>query len=583
MGLRDLGRRLKAARRGEGCKGARRAPDEGAGANAEPLADLTERMARVEATAPNLHASLVRLDPYQLSAVLTDEPVVSLRAQVGSGKTTVLAHKVVLMHRVEGIPLADMAVLTFTQKAAAEIADRVRALGGEVRAGDLRYFGTFHAVAAAILREEGAAEVSGRSPRFGILDEEERLALLDEIVEKDGLSIKYRARLAMRLEALEQGRPLVGAMKYPDDIVLLRDRYEEEKRRRDLFDFDDLILWGTRVLEGGAGARPRWAAVDEFQDCDPSQLAFLRAWMRRGDGAKEVKHRGLFVVGDPHQLVYSFRGGDARIFEDFEADFGARVFRLPCNYRSTDAILLAARAVLGGRCGRLTGTRDAGTPLRLLRHHDPTQEALYLARRLERYSSEERRETAILFRKREQARPIAEALDAAAIPHAGIHGEVAAGTVSLLTFHGAKGLEFDTVFLVGVNDGLVPLASSFGDPEAESEEQRLLFVGMTRARDRLEISYLADPRDFGARPEKSRFLDLIPESLIEDEIPHLDAEPSAIGHSPGARVAHSRYGAGRVLAVNASTVTVHFDLHGVKTFSLAFGDLGLEGLAADES
>ncbi len=579
MGLRDLGRRLKAARRGERPPSPPLADD---GACAPPLPDLEERLARVAAKAPLFHESLTRLDPYQLSAVLTEEPVVSVRAQVGSGKTTVLAHKVIWMHRVEGIPLSDMAVLTFTRKAAGEMADRVRELCGDVQPGDFRYFGTFHAVAAALLRQEGAGAASGRSPRFSILDEAERLALLEDLVEREGLSIKYRARLAMRMQALAAGRPRVGAMRSTDDIAILEERYEEEKRRRDLFDFDDLIVWATKAVEEGAGFRPRWVAVDEFQDCDPTQLAQLRAFMG-GGAAGDDEDRKLFVVGDPHQLVYAFRGGDARIFEDLEADFGARVFHLPFNYRSTDVILLASRAVLGGRCGRLTGTRTEGERIRLLRHHDPTQEALYLARRLGRFSAEERGRTAVLFRKREQALPIAEALESASIPHTVLDdGDPSTDAVRLLTLHASKGLEFDTVFLVGINDGLVPLASSFRDAEAEAEEQRLLFVGMTRARDRLEVSYLADPRDFGARPEKSRFLDLIPPGLLEEDAPEGGESLSVSGPARGACVQHPRYGRGRVVEVEDSTIRVAFDLHGMKTFSLAFGNAGLEPVAADE-
>ncbi len=576
MGLRDLGRRLKAARRG-GLPPVPSAEDE-ARAQA-PLPDVAERLERVAKAAPRLHDRLARLDPYQLSAVLTDEPVVSLRAQVGSGKTTVLAHKVIWMHRVRGIPLSDMAVLTFTRKAAAEIAERVRELCEHVRPGDFRYFGTFHAVAAALLREGGACEASGRSPRFAVLDEEARRALLEELVVAEGLNVKYRARLAARLEALDQGRTLVGAMRYPDDIAILRDRYEEEKRRRDLFDFDDLIREAAHALAKGGGARPRWVAVDEFQDSDPTQLAFLRAW---GTGRPAGSKPELFVVGDPHQLVYSFRGGHGRIFEDFENEFGARVFHLPFNYRSTDVILLAARAVLGGRCGRLAGTRCEGARIRLSRHHDPTQEAIYLARRLEKLPGEKRRRTAILFRKRDQARPIAEALAAASVPHASLDEEEPSDAVRLLTLHGAKGMEFDRVFLVGVNDGLVPLAKSLGDPEEEAEEQRLLFVGMTRARDHLEISYLADPRAFGARPARSRFLDLIPTDLIDEETVDRAEASATSGPAPGAPVQHPRYGRGRVIDLKDSTVRVEFPLHGVKTFSLAFGDAGLVFSVAEE-
>ncbi|MCA9321865.1 MAG: ATP-dependent helicase [Planctomycetes bacterium] len=744
MSLRELQARLKAARSArESADRVLEPPATVVGTAPRPLAatsvhetadqEARDRLAPVVADDPQLAESFERLDPWQRQAVATDETVVCVEAQVGSGKTTVLVTRVLYLARGRGIPLRQMAILTFSNQAAAEIRARLIAALPEATAEDLRLAGTFHGVARALLAHDLDLEGTGFSRDFRVLGDDDRRAMLEMIIDRERLVLKYRRRLDHRLRRFrDDGQVLSGSMKRADDLPRLAELYDEEKRRQGRMDFDDLISLATDRLPSLDPERaPRVIVVDEFQDSDPSQIRFIEALRSRGTE--------VFVVGDPHQLVYSWRGSQVEVFDLFRTTMGGTTIRLPRNYRSTEAILIAARGVMGGRCGSLVGARDEGRKIRLRYHHDPTQEAMHVAQSIARRLEEgvSAADLAVLFRVREQGTPLAQALERLEIPHhqpqrsrfgspllrwlralfaiwldpgdldealrflrdarfglprgalppmsrwknarrtgrvrdldslhaflaetanpgvdrvdalrlvddlrklalstqgdhlrdaatlidflelarlvkptsasfdenlaivhrvfeavldrrpasefmmrlREVHDALALGRipgssesstrsngVALLTLHASKGLEFSEVFIVGVNEGLVPLASSLASDSALAEERRLLFVGMTRARDELELSWLADPRRPGAQAVRSRFLDGIATDLLDDG--DGDATPTeAASDEIGATVQHRRYGEGVIVAATTQSLTCTFARVGTKTFRREF-------------
>jgi superfamily I DNA/RNA helicase len=592
--LRSLQRQLREARRDPGPERTRCAPSAASAAaidTSPPVSDpappvLVEKLEAIRASDPALHASLAGLDPAQLSAVLSDDRSMLVRAAVGSGKTRVLVHRVVYLHRVCGVPLREMAVLTFTNRAADEIRARIVSLSRGAAAlvpDDLWLTGTFHGVARTLLSSTLPVERTGYRSDFTVLDDDACEERLDRLIAEHRLRIRQRRHLRRRLRGLD------GSPAAPDDIARLAALYARDKRAANAMDYDDLIEHATELLAGdahdsdmGGGKVPpaRHVVVDEMQDCEPRELLFLRRLGRAG--------AGFFGVGDPHQAIYGWRGSDPEVFSRAEAELKCKVHSLPVSYRSTRTIVEGARAVLGlqpERGADLRSAREAGERIGLRRHHDPLSEALYLADRIARLHEEglAYREVAVLFRLRAQADVLRESLSANGIPTAG-PDDPPSDAVRLLTLHGAKGLEFRRVFLSGVNDGLVPLSRRRTAAE-DAEERRLLFVGMTRASDAVEISYHAQPHEAGVAGEISPYLTFVPAALLDwhgeaaegPEPPSTPARPvvpeSAIDddapYRAGQAVRHARYGAGVVVRLAGGVVECDFGKRGARSFPLA--------------
>jgi DNA helicase-2/ATP-dependent DNA helicase PcrA len=334
------------------------------------------------------------LNEYQKQAVVCNDKALLVNAGVGSGKTTVLVHKILYLHHVRKVSVSDMVVLTFTNKAAEEIKERVFASGlssGE----ELHYFGTFHSVARHLLMEVLPVEKLGYTREFSILDDNGLLEMLEGIIKRNNLKIKYIKRLEKRFIEYKDGKRLYGNMKHDDDIDRLVELVEEEKLKRNLMDFDDLIENCGKLLKMGY-FKPSWVIIDEFQDTDSSQLLMV-------DGLiGEDTH--VFAVGDPNQIIYSWRGSRQDIFEIFKEKYDASVKALPINYRSTGIILEAARALLK-HPSSLEGIRDRGNAIVIKRHYNSFNEALYLADRIKKlhdggvpYS-----EIAVFYRKVKQS------------------------------------------------------------------------------------------------------------------------------------------------------------------------------------
>lgn len=318
------------------------------------------------------------LNEYQKKAVLDDSSACLVNANVGSGKTTVLTVKIRYLHETAHISYRDMVVLTFTNKAAKEIRDRLAASEEASLLPDMRYFGTFHSVALQLLREVLPVGALGYTPDFQVMDPEEEMDLALELIREKKLQIKYKNRLKKRLEQNSTGPAGTNTSRIQDDMPLLLEALEEEKKRRDKMTFSDLILHTDQLLEA-ADWKPAWVIVDEVQDCDELQLRMIRKLVDKGCA--------LFAVGDPNQVIYSWRGSACNVFYTLRAACHATELSLPVNYRSSAPILEAAGA-FAQNGGGFTGSRKGGSKIVVKNHYDPFQEACYLAERIQKLLQE---------------------------------------------------------------------------------------------------------------------------------------------------------------------------------------------------
>ena len=327
------------------------------------------------------------LNEYQKAAVLDESPACVVNANVGSGKTTVLIGKIMYLYLDRKIPLEKMAVLTFTNKAADEIVERLRKIKPDITSEQVQGFGTFHSVALRMLKSSLPVEKAGWTKEFTVMDPDEETDLALELIAEHGLKVKYKNRLKKRLEQ-EYQNWLSGKeeSRYRDDLFRLYPLLEEEKKKQNKMSFADLLRVSTDLLrteirkeqsceENNNGRiHPAWILVDEVQDSDALQLEFLEAL--RGESAK------IFAVGDPNQVIYSWRGTGDNMFFLIKHRFGAKELTLPVNYRSNASILTAANRFLQFG-NRIQGTRNEERRIVVRNYYDPFQEAEYLAERIQ--------------------------------------------------------------------------------------------------------------------------------------------------------------------------------------------------------
>ncbi len=371
------------------------------------------------------------LNDAQREAVLHGEGPLLVLAGAGSGKTRVIVHRIARLVRELGVFPWHVLAVTFTNKAAGEMRERLTGLLGTTLAADL-WVQTFHAFGARFLRREAAR--AGLSPSFSIYDDDDQLRLAKGVLSESGDDERLSPRdLLSRIDswknqALAPEDVTVG----PEDEVGRRDRdlyvrYTEALRRAEAVDFGDLLVLPVRLLESDPALRARWAGrfryllVDEFQDTNPAQYRLLKVLA----GEK----RNVCVVGDDDQAIYRWRGADVGNILGFDQDFpGTRVVKLERNYRSTRTILDAAYAVISRarrrREKRLWTEAEAGAPLSMLVGEDERYEAERIARAVaeERSRGTSGDEIAVLYRTNAQSRPIEAALRAARIPYAIVRG-----------------------------------------------------------------------------------------------------------------------------------------------------------------
>lgn len=338
----------------------------------------------------NYTQQLQRLNEYQKAAVLDESSACLVNANVGSGKTTVLITKVMYLHYEKQIPYEQMVVLTFTNKAADEIKERLYALEPEIAEEQLWGFGTFHSVCLTMLKKMLPVEKLGYTKEFMVMDPDEELEMAEQLILTYQLKIKYKNRLKKRLEQKNS--------KYQDDIEKLKALLKEEKRRQDKMTFDELLENTCKLVKMSEQKMNdiSWIIVDEVQDSDEKQLELI-------DCLKKPQ-ACFFAVGDPNQVIYSWRGSAFHIFYQLKTKYQATELTLPVNYRSSSEILAVARCFMK-QGGTLQGGRENGDKIQIRNMYDPFQEADYLAGRIRELhaSGLPYREIAVFYRLQNQS------------------------------------------------------------------------------------------------------------------------------------------------------------------------------------
>jgi DNA helicase-2/ATP-dependent DNA helicase PcrA len=633
---------------------------------------------------------LDKLNKQQREAVSAGNGPILVVAGPGSGKTRVLTQRIAYLIAVEGVRPWQILAVTFTNKAAKEMAERVKRLLPE-QATEGIMLGTFHSICARILRRE--AEVLPIASNFVIFDTDDQERIVKAVIRELNINEKLYRPPSVHGAISRAKNELIGPEQYPTttyrDEIVKRVYVEYQKRliASNAVDFDDLLMYTARLLEENPTVRDKYAQrfrhvlVDEFQDTNLAQYALVRQLASF--------NKNIFVVGDPDQSIYAWRGADWRNVQRFEQDFpDAQTILLEQNYRSRQTILNAAMGVIDralnrkrkklysdrgegekiffyeapddyaeaafvvdtiaqlvasrqfepGDCAvmyrtnamsrlleeaflqarlpyrlvgaqRFYGRREVKDIIAFLRLiHNPADEAsldrvinvpprgigdktlttlhviarqhnvqpgyvlIDLARGAEslywssfagraslsladfggmlanwraaaaslttselfdrvitdlnykEYINDESEEGADRWENVEELRRLAveystrsldEFLENVAL--VSDQDTIAEGNVpTLLTLHAAKGLEFGAVFIVGLDDGILPHSRSFDEPEGMEEERRLFYVGITRAKDRLYLIRAIQRGGRGSAEETypSRFLDDVPAELL---------------------------------------------------------------------
>ncbi|KAF0109224.1 MAG: DNA helicase II / ATP-dependent DNA helicase PcrA [Anaerolineaceae bacterium] len=708
---------------------------------------------------------LDKLNPQQRQAVTAGAGPVLVLAGPGSGKTRVLTQRVAWLIASEGVRPWQMLAVTFTNKAAREMENRVRTMLGELPTEGL-WLGTFHSTCAKLLRRE--AEHLPFESNFVIFDADDQLRVAKNAVREMNLDEKTYRPQSIHGSISRAKNELIFPDDYPvqtyrDEVVKrVYKRYQELLKASNAVDFDDLLLWTAHLLSEFPAVREKYAQrfthvlVDEFQDTNFAQYTLLKHLASA--------HGNIFVVGDPDQSVYRWRGADYRNVQRFEQDYPeAQVILLEQNYRSRQNILDAAMAVIDRNPHRrrknLFTERGAGEKIFFYESGDDYGEASFVVDAIVGLASSRTcnlGDCAVMYRTNAQSRLLEEAFLQARIPYRlvgaqrfygrrevkdiiaylrlvhnpadeisldrvinlpprgigdktilALHtaarsadrtpgaalmdlargdasplwpqftgraalplsdfgallsnwrAEAARATVTelfdrivasinykeyiddgteegaerwenveelrrltleystrtmddflqdvalisdqdtltegknaptLLTLHAAKGLEFGAVFIVGLDDGILPHSRSFDEPEAMDEERRLFYVGITRAKDRLYLlrALRRGGRGYAEDTLPSRYLDDIPADLLSGktrtgrsfrEARHAaspawlrpDPKPAPVKdtqYRAGMKIRHAIWGDGIVLNArlqdNDETVDAVFESVGIK-------------------
>jgi DNA helicase-2/ATP-dependent DNA helicase PcrA len=362
---------------------------------------------------------LADLNPAQREAVLTTEGPLLVIAGAGSGKTRVLTYRVAHLLRALGAKPPEILAITFTNKAANEMKERLeRLIGPPARA---LWVMTFHAACGRIFRRE--AERLGYRANFTIYDSQDQQRLVKSCLEELGKDPKRFTPRGIHAQISNLKNQLVlpsatlerVSSFYDQTVAEVYDLYQRRLHASNAVDFDDLLLLTVEVLERFPDARKKWQEafryilVDEYQDTNHAQYRLLRLLGEQ--------HQNVCAVGDPDQSIYAFRGADIRNILEFERDFaGTRTIALEQNYRSTNHILRAANGVIANNRERkpkeLFSELGDGHPVRVLEVEDEQAEARFVASEIaqligEGYSG---REIAVFYRMNAQSRAVEQVL-----------------------------------------------------------------------------------------------------------------------------------------------------------------------------
>ena len=398
-------------------------------------AEHTDHAAGADSRAAEL---LTGLNPRQREAVIHTGSPLLIVAGAGSGKTTVLTRRIAYALATGRAHPGEVLAITFTNKAAKEMAERVSSIVGP--ASRAMWVSTFHSSCVRILRRE--AKVLGMKSNFTIYDAQDAQRLVAQILKELGLDTKKYAPRAI----LHRISNLKNELQTPDDFVprpnnpadeVLADvfkRYTSRLRLANAFDFDDLIaetvhLFGAfPEVADSYRRRFRHILVDEYQDTNPAQYALIKALA--GDGAGGATGAELTVVGDADQSIYAFRGATVRNIVEFEKDFpNADTILLEQNYRSTQNILDAANAVIANNDDRrekkLWTSEGSGEQIVGWVAENEQGEARFIVDRIDDLIDEEKYtygDFAVFYRTNAQSRAIEDALVRSGIPYKVVGG-----------------------------------------------------------------------------------------------------------------------------------------------------------------
>jgi DNA helicase II / ATP-dependent DNA helicase PcrA len=379
-----------------------------------------------------LSSLVANLNPQQREAVETAEGPLLILAGAGSGKTRVITNRIAWLVQEKGVAPDSILAVTFTNKAAAEMGERVERLMGHTTLAK-PLISTFHSLCVRILRRDIEAlrvNNQGLTRTFAIYDENDQQNIVKQVMRRMGLDIKQLTPRTVLGRISWAKNHMVDPQEYyleskdanSERIAHIFRQYKDELGKNNALDFDDLLLEAARLLKVSAETRERYQRkyryllVDEYQDTNRPQYELMKLL------AGEAKN--VCAVGDEDQSIYSWRGADIRNILEFEKDFpNAKIVRLEQNYRSTQNILEAAGAVVANNLRRkgkkLWTDRQGGSLIGYYEAPDGENEALFIADRIQKFLREtdseggaegEKGRCAVLYRTNSQSRLVEEAL-----------------------------------------------------------------------------------------------------------------------------------------------------------------------------
>ncbi|MFA6540000.1 MAG: UvrD-helicase domain-containing protein [Bacteroidota bacterium] len=376
-------------------------------------------------------ALLDQLNPVQRQAASVIDGPVMIVAGAGSGKTRVLTYRIA--HLLDsGIPPYEILALTFTNKAAKEMKERIERLIG-TKAHSV-WAGTFHSIFARILRQE--AEAIGYQRSFTIYDSDDSQALIKNIMNGLNLSPQQFNPRAVQSRISGAKNQMMSPKDYDEiakdyfetNVSKIFEEYTAKLFKNNAMDFDDLLLKPIELFTKHPNVlekfqyRFKYLLVDEYQDTNRAQYVLINLLASR--------FKNICVVGDDAQSIYAFRGADIKNILDFERDYpAAKVFRLEQNYRSTQTILAAADSVIKNNRSQISKTlwteNQSGEKITLIEADDDKAEGMHIARHIQELITREKlnlKDFAVLYRTNAQSRSIEDALRRSGIPYVIVGG-----------------------------------------------------------------------------------------------------------------------------------------------------------------
>jgi DNA helicase-2/ATP-dependent DNA helicase PcrA len=366
---------------------------------------------------------LTGLNPAQREAVLHFEGPMLVLAGAGSGKTRVLTTRIARLIEHHGVDPTRILAVTFTNKAAGEMRERIARLLGEEPKG--MWSGTFHAIGARILRS--SARHVGRTSSFTIYDEDDSLGMVKRIMEREGISPKQWSPKVIASLISDAKNALVPPAEYEslamDPVSRSAAKVYKQMEAANAVTFDDLLVLPVEIFRKDETTLARYRdrfqfiLVDEYQDTNRAQFQFVKML--------GSAHGNVVVVGDDDQSIYGWRGADIRNILDFEKEFAsAKLVRLEENYRSTPDILNVANAAITQNVGRkgktLRATRPSGEAVTVVAALDERDEADWVLEEIKTRRNQGNRTLsafAVLYRTNAQSRALEDALRRDAIPY----------------------------------------------------------------------------------------------------------------------------------------------------------------------